>query len=136
MADFAEWGEANGRSLGWGNDTFMSTYDANRKEATELLLDDSTVANVLQQISRTGINWYGTPLNLYLALTKIVGKTRGPRWPKSMHTFGMELRRIAPQLRLHGLSISFERRHGERGVTLSSDGPNKKSQPSTTLPQS
>ena len=47
----------------------------------------------------------------------------------------MELRRIASQLRLHGLAINFERKRGERIVTLSSDGPNNTSQPSTTLPQ-
>jgi hypothetical protein len=136
MADFAEWGEATGRSLGWGSGTFMSTYDANRKEATELLLDESTVANVLLRMARKGINWCGTPMNLFHALTKIAGKGAGARWPKSMHTFGMELRRIAPQLRLHGLSINFERRRGERIVTLSSDGPNNTSQPSATLPHS
>ena len=136
MADFAEWGEATGRGLGWGAETFMSTYDDNRKEATELLLDESTVANVLLRIARKGINWSGTPMNLFHALTKIAGKAAGGRWPKSMHMFGMELRRIAPQLRLHGLSINFERRRGERIVTLSSDGPNNTSQPSTTLPQS
>jgi hypothetical protein len=135
MADFAEWGEATGRSLGWGAGTFMSTYDDNCKEATELLLDESTVANVLLRISRKGINWCGTPMNLFHSLTKIAGKAAGACWPKSMHKFGTELRRIAPQLRLHGLSINFERRRGERIVTLSSDGPHNTSQPSTTLPQ-
>jgi hypothetical protein len=113
----------------------MSTYDANRKEATELLLDESTVANLLLRMARNGINWCGTPMNVFYALTKIAGKGAGGRWPKSMQRFGAELRRIAPQLRLHGLSINFERRRGERIVTLSSDGPHNTSQPSTTLPQ-
>jgi hypothetical protein len=40
-------------------------------------------------------------------------------WPKSVSTFGNELRRLAPQLRLHGLFIDFERRHDGRIVTLS-----------------
>jgi hypothetical protein len=35
--------------------------------------------------------------------------------------FGSELRRIAPQLRLHGLSISFERKGGDRIVTLKTE---------------
>jgi hypothetical protein len=38
-----------------------------------------------------------------------------------VHAFGIELRRIAPQLRLNGLSIGFERRRGERIVTLKAD---------------
>jgi len=87
-------------------------------------------------MARKGISWSGTPLNLFLALTKIAGKAAAGRWPKSIHTFGMELRRIAPQLRLHGLSINFERRRGDRIITLSSDGPNNTSQLSTTVPPS
>ena len=43
-------------------------------------------------------------------------------WPRSVHSFGIELRRIAPQLRMHGVSVSFERRSGQRFVTLESDG--------------
>jgi hypothetical protein len=43
------------------------------------------------------------------------------RWPKTVHSFGNELRRIAPQVRLHGLSISFDRRRGDRIVTLKSN---------------
>ncbi len=35
MADYAEWGEATSRGLGWGADTFLSTYNDNRKEATD-----------------------------------------------------------------------------------------------------
>ena len=35
MADYAEWGEATGRGLGWGAGTFLSNYNDNRKEATE-----------------------------------------------------------------------------------------------------
>jgi hypothetical protein len=135
MADFAEWGEATGRSLGWGAGAFLATYDTNRKEATELLLDDSTVANVLLRIARNGINWCGTPMNLFHALTKIAGNGARGRWPKTSSMFGNELRRIAPQLRLHGLSINFERRRGERIVTLISDGT-APSRPSTDIPSS
>ena len=65
MADFAEWGEATSRGLGWGTETFLSTYNDNRKEATEMLLDDSPVATVLLALARKGINWSGTPLKLY-----------------------------------------------------------------------
>ena len=47
MADYAEWGEATGRGLGWGAGAFLSTYKDNRKEATEALLEDSPVASVV-----------------------------------------------------------------------------------------
>jgi hypothetical protein len=53
---------------------------------------------------------------------KIVGDRLGPSWPKTISMFGSELRRIAPQLRLHGLSISFERKGKDRVVTLKTEG--------------
>jgi energy-coupling factor transporter ATP-binding protein EcfA2 len=136
MADYAEWGEATSRGLGWGAGTFIASYDANRMEATELLLEDSTVAHVVLTLARKGIRWSGTPMQLYQALSKIVGNTDRARWPKTMHTFGAELRRIAPQLRLREISISFERQRGERIITLGCDGGNTTSRPSTDLPQS
>ena len=65
MADFAEWGEAVGRSTGWGTDRFLATYNDNRKEATDLILDVSPVAPVLLSLARRGIDWSCTPLELY-----------------------------------------------------------------------
>jgi hypothetical protein len=100
----------------------IATYDDNRQDATELLLQDSPLADALLQLARKGMKWTGTAQNLYLALSKIAGKKPGPRWPKTVSMFGNELRRIAPQLRLHGLSITFERTRDARRVTLSSEG--------------
>ena len=57
MADYAEWGEATSRALGWGAGNFMSTYNDNRKEATEVLLDDSPVATVCSL--SPGTEWTG-----------------------------------------------------------------------------
>jgi hypothetical protein len=122
MADFAEWGEATARGLGWGPGSFVSTYDDNRKAATEALLEDEPVATVVLALAKQGINWSGKPLDLYNTIMKIAGHGLGKRWPKTISTFGNELRRIAPQLRLHGLSINFERRGGDRVVTLKADG--------------
>ena len=45
----------------------------------------------------------------------------GAGWPKAVHAFGNELRRIAPQLGLNGLSITLERRSEARIVTLRSE---------------
>jgi hypothetical protein len=118
MADYAEWGEAISRGLGWGADTFVSTYKDNRKEATEVLLEDSPVATVMLALARIGGNWSGKTQALYEAIVKAKGNALGPLWPKTISMFGTELRRIAPQLRLHGISIGFERRGRDRIVTL------------------
>ena len=122
MADYAKWGEAVGRGLGWESGSFLAIYNDNRREATEALLEDSMVASVMLALARKGINWSGTPLELYRKITENAGKATGPRWPKTVHAFGNELRRIAPQLRLHGLSIAFGRTRDARIVTLTSEG--------------
>jgi hypothetical protein len=82
----------------------------------------STVATVLSALARTGISWSGKPQELYEAIVKLTGHRLGPRWPKTISKFGSELRRIAPQLRLHGISINFDRRGGDRVVTLKMEG--------------
>ena len=122
MADYAEWGEAISRGLGWGADTFVSTYKDNRKEATEVLLEDSPVGTVMLALARIGGNWSGKTQDLYKAIVKAKGDAFGPRWPKTISMFGSELRRIAPQLRLHEISNNFERRGGDRIVTLKMEG--------------
>jgi hypothetical protein len=91
-----------------GSQTASVSSNGNRKEATEALIEDSQLADIVLLLAEKGINWSGTALNLYTVLTKNVGKKAGLRWPKTMHIFGAELRRIAPQLRLHGISIGFE----------------------------
>jgi hypothetical protein len=135
MADYAEWGEATSRGLGWGAETFLSTYNTNRKEATEAMLEDSLVATIMLMLARNGITWSGTPLELYRTVSKIDGIAARPRWPKTVSEFGNELRRIAPQLRLNGLAINFERRRGERIIILNGEG-GARSQPLTDSPPS
>ena len=131
MADFAEWGEATGRGLGWGAGTFVATYNDNRKEATEPLLEDSPVAAVLLAVAASESNMVGhARWNSIEAAVKGAGKRLGPRWPKTIRAFGTELRKIAPQLRLNGLSVRFERKGGKRIVTLKAeDQPAGTSQP-------
>ena len=64
-----------------------------------------------------------TPTKLYAKLTAIVGKkiAASADWPKNTEKFGNELRRLAPQLRMHGVNVSFERRHEGRIITLKSE---------------
>ena len=122
MADYAEWGEAISRGLGWGAETFLSTYSDNRKAATEAIIEDSPVAEVVLDMARNGINLSCKPMELYNGIVKTVGSGLRPNWPKTIASFGNELRRIAPQLRLHGITIAFERKGGDRIVTLRTEG--------------
>jgi hypothetical protein len=123
MADYAIWGEAVGRALGWGRETFLSTYTDNRKEATMTDLLNSPIASALLQVARRAPELSGAPGDLHAKLTEIAGKkvAASADWPKTTARFGQELRRLAPQLRLHGVNVSFERRHEGRIISLTSD---------------
>jgi hypothetical protein len=126
MADYAKWGEAVGRGLGWASDSFLSTYHANRKEATSLALEDSAVGSILLQLAPQTTKWVGTSTELLAALAEVAGKkvAASARWPKTPIQFSNELRRLAPQLALHGLSIRFSRNYEQRIVLITRvDGP-------------
>ena len=112
MADYAVWGEAVARGLGWGTETFVTTYNENRKEAAEVMLEDSPVADALLQLARSEPGLTTPASELHARLTRNAGKriAASAGWPKTPIMFARELRRIAPQLRLQGLCITFERR--------------------------
>ena len=110
MADFATFGEAVGCGLGWPAGSFLSAYNDNRRDTTMATLEDSLVAEAVVVLVGTVIRqWTGTPTKLHAALTEIVGKKNAASaiWPKSSSKLGNELRRIAPQLRMHGVSINI-----------------------------
>ncbi len=123
MADYATWGEAVGRALGREPGSFLSTYLDNRKEATLTDLLDSPVGKVLLKVTRHKPTVSGSPAALYSKLTQIVGKqvAGSAGWPKTSEKFGEELRRLAPQLRVHGIDVTFERRHEGRIITLTAE---------------
>ena len=64
--------------------------------------------------------WTGSAADLHLALTKVVGKKNAASagWPKTSNSLGNELRRVAPQLRMYGLSITFDRTSKGRLISL------------------
>jgi hypothetical protein len=145
MADYARWGEAVGRALGWAPDAFLSTYLSNRRHATVPALLDSALATTLFQLGREleGPRWQGwSPSVLFDELTQFV-EERDARavghlsaaqarkkqlasaagWPRNAQAFSKELRRVAPQLRLHGLAIHFERDNQGRHVVFTNLEP-------------
>jgi hypothetical protein len=117
MADFAAFAEAMGRALGWGAETVLSDYYANRHYATAANVEDSLVAcTIIGAAQGKFFKWRGTATEMLSELGKLAGReaTRSPRWPKSPWWLTNELRRIGPELRTYGLSITFERTGGKR----------------------
>jgi hypothetical protein len=125
MADFAAFAEAVGRGLGWPEGTVPSDYRDNRRQATVLQLEDSPLGRLLLDYSRYMYDWAGTATDLHDKLTAVAGKRVAalPAWPKSPAALTRELRRIAPQLGTHDISIMFDRNADRRLIIVSAPGP-------------
>jgi hypothetical protein len=121
MADFAAFGEAVGITLGWAPGTFLADYHANRREGTTNQLEDSIVAEALLGNADRLDGWSGSPSELLHWLTQGVSRrtAAASRWPKSPSRLTNELRRISPQLRMHGISVAFDRNRERRLLTIS-----------------
>ena len=119
MADFAKFAEAVGRKLGWPAGTALSDYNANRSDASMDRLEDSPLAAFLLDLGPDFfVNWSGPPSELHEELIALAGdKAHADGWPKSPQRLTIELRRIAPQLAIHGLFVHSSR--GNRGRVLS-----------------
>ena len=120
MADFAAFGEAVGQTLGWPAGTFLADYNENRREGTTNQLEDSIVADILLGNAHRLDGWTGSPSELLSLLTRGVSRrtASASRWPKSPARLTNELRRISPQLQMHGISVTFERNRERRLLTI------------------
>jgi len=125
MADFAAFAEAVGRALGWPADSVLSAYNDNRRDAALTYLEDSPLTDILLELAPHKLVWIRTASDLLAELTTWAGKrvTASPRWPKSPTALSRELRRIAPQLRMHGVSITFVKTREKRFIEIMSTKP-------------
>ena len=124
MADFAFWGEAVGRGLGWGPGVFLSIYDDNHREAVEDAVGDSAVGDAVLKLTQRATPWSGTVTELRNELKTIVGRKVAPtpRWLRSTISLSSRLRRIESRLRKSGLSIGIERKGRQNLITLANMG--------------
>ena len=123
MADFARFGEAVGRGLGWPAETFLSIYSDNRRAAASASLEDSAVAQALLESAELGgfrQEWTLSPTGMLDELSREVScRIRtSARWPKTAKAFSDELRRVAPHLRTRGIGVKFGRTRESRFITI------------------
>jgi hypothetical protein len=111
MADFTRWGEAVAQGAGWAPGTFVKAYRANRQAVNSVMLEDSSLAQALLSLAKYHGPWKGTLTQLLELIAGYTGycSLTTPGWPKTPAIASAELRRIAPQLRMFGLSVTFER---------------------------
>jgi len=120
LADFARFGVAVERALGWPPGAFLLAYGANREAAHDLAREASLVAGPLQHFVETMGVWTGTATDLLDALTTTVAEhiRRKREWPNTATVLGGQLRRLAPTLRTVGVEVTFNRGARQRTITL------------------
>jgi hypothetical protein len=123
MADFALWGTACERALGWPGGSFLSAYDTNRIDANAISLDSSPLTAPLRQLLDNEGDWTGTAAELLNKLAGIVGEqgTRGRDWPKNGRSLSGQLKRLTPNFAAVGIGVKFLRDAKARSVTLTKD---------------
>ena len=99
--------------------TVLADYNANRRDASATQIEDSVLATAMLTtvyVPTSGLNWCGTATELLEQVGRLAGKkvTSSAGWPKTPRAPTNELRRIAPQLRINGLFVSFERTENKR----------------------
>jgi hypothetical protein len=106
-------------------DPFPGPSAAIRRGTTDAQLEDSPLVNYLLPNADDQERWNGTPSALLAEFSEVVGKsvTPSPDWPKSPARLTRELRRIAPQLRTHGIVLKISRGHWGRSCLLHETEP-------------
>jgi hypothetical protein len=116
MADFAAWIVAAEPALHWQAGAFLKAYSGNQHDANALTLEVSPVAQALRAfMAKRTEQWVGTATHLLSELEAITSDQvrRQKSWPGSARTLSNHLRRLAPNLRVVGVALTFdERKHG------------------------
>lgn len=117
MADYQLLGEAMAVSMGKAPGDFSAAYRLSVNEGIERGLETYGIANALRVFMSTQANsWEGTMLALFVELGQAAREDRS-HWPKSARGLAGQLKRIAPALRLQGMTIEHLG-HGRTGARI------------------
>jgi len=88
-------------------------------------LEDSPLTDILLELAPHKLDWVRTASDLLAELSTWAGKrvTASPGWPKTPRSLSVALRRIAPQLGMRGVSITFLKTREKRFIEIMSTKP-------------
>jgi hypothetical protein len=120
MADFARFGVAAERVLGWPEGSFLDAYQVSQADSAAVTLESNLVALAVHRFMNDpelGLAEFedtATVLLPRLAAQLAPGQDRSRGWPANASQLGNQLRRCAPILRRYGIEAEQIRSHGER----------------------
>jgi hypothetical protein len=124
MADFARFGVAAERVLGWPAGSFLAAYQVSQAESAAVTLESNLVALAVYRLMNdralglTELEDTATVLLPRLAAHLAPGQDRSRGWPANASQLGNQLRRCAPILRRFGIEAQRMRSHGDRSWRL------------------
>lgn len=132
LADFERWATAAEPAMGLKPGTFVRAYRRNQKSANDLALEACPVTYPVINLAQKRGEWLGTAKQLFdllLADESELDKRKlmEDGWPKAPNGLSAMLRRLAPNLRMHGVSVEFNIRTDKKGsrkirIALTGDG--------------
>lgn len=120
MADFALFGVACERALGWPPGIVLAAYERNRSETHMIALEGSPIVVPIEELLANLKEWKGTATDLLQELSCLASPelTRRRGWPMSERQLGAQLARLAPNFRAVGLIIEKTREGHSRTRTI------------------
>ena len=119
MADFAVFATAGEVALGFKKGDVMAALQLNKADANSAPLDASPIVPALRKLLLVSVaeyqdttsagNWQGTASELLTQLDSRAGQKLPKGWPASAHALSVHLHRIAPNLRVAGVDVTFGR---------------------------
>ncbi len=118
MADFARWGCAVSRALGFSQAEFLDALGCNVREQNNSALENSPVAQAVLALVQRDHEWEDTPAQTLARLNEIAESlridTRAKQWPKSPSVLTKRLNEVRPNLLRAGILIKTGGHTGDR----------------------
>lgn len=122
MADFTLFGVAAQDAYAPGGD-FLQDYERNRTEANEIVIENSSVGEILRKLVLVSGGWKGTAAELLAKMNEHASEDerRSSGWPKAPNKVKQVLQRLAPSLRkigVGGVGIEYVKSNGTKHIVL------------------
>ena len=139
MADFAIWGEAISRALGYPENSFIQNYFENISVQNVEAIEGHAIGGSILELMTDNSSWEGTATELLQKLNEIAEKLKlnikDKDWPKAPNSLTRRLNEIKSNLEDENIHITLNRggKKGIRSISISKCDVSKKPSESSEL---
>ena len=120
MADYAVWGCAIAKALGYTQEEFLTVYYENMEEANSEMIENHPIANAIYEFMKGKVEWKGKASELLEGLDDLAIDlhidTKQKIWPKSPSSLSMRLNEINSNLLDVGIKINRGKETGSNAT--------------------